>query len=113
MAQGIKDTVARILDITSPSRVMARLGLFTGQGFAQGIEDSAAQVQRAVSGMLAIPARWKAGVGPGGVYGVGSSYSSSFYIDKYIQNSSDDARALAQRVQDATGWRRNGFGHRA
>lgn len=113
MAHGIKDTVARILDIHSPSRVMAQLGLYTGEGFAQGIEDSAAQVQRAVSGMLAIPARGKVGVGMGGGFGGGSSYSSSFYIDKYYQNTADDARALAQRVQDANGWRRNGFGHRA
>lgn len=113
IAQGIKDTVARILDIHSPSLVMAQLGLYTGEGFAQGIEDSAAQVQRAVSGMLAIPARGKVGVGMGGGFGAGNSYSSSFYIDKYYQNTADDARALAQRVQDANGWRRNGFGHRA
>ena len=113
MAQAVKDTVENILDIHSPSRVMARLGLFTGEGFAQGIQDSTAQVERAVAGMLSIPGRGRTGAGAGGGLAGGNSYSSSFYIDKYYQRTEDDARALAQRVQDATGWRRNGFGHRA
>ena len=97
----------------SPSRVMAKLGLYTGEGYAEGLAASTADVQRAMAGMLAIPGRGAVPGVAGGGYGAGASYSSSFYIDKYVQNTTEDARALARRVQDAEGWTRAGFGHRS
>lgn len=117
MANQVEAAISGQLDIHSPSKVMEKLGAFTAQGFAQGIERSTASVVRAVDGMMAITRRTPVGAygAAGGVggYAAGSSYSSSFYIDKYYQQSSEDARALAQRVQDANGWTRAGFGHRA
>ena len=115
MARGAIDAINQALDNNSPSKVMAKIGAFTAEGFAQGIAGSAGSVMRAVDGMAGI-ARRAPMAATGGAYGSaaagGSSYSSSFYIDKYIQNTGEDARALAQRVQDVNGWTRSGFGHR-
>lgn len=118
MAALVQDAIEGALDIQSPSKVMARLGGFTAQGFAKGIEASSRDVVRAVDGMAGIAAGMPVGFGGFGRAGFpgmgpgGNSYSSSFYVDKYIQNTPEDARSLALRVQDATGWTQQGFGHR-
>ena len=104
------DTLAAIqdaMDMHSPSRAMAQLGQLAGEGFAQGLLSSAA------AALAAIATRIPVGGAAGAVaYAAGASFSSSFYIDKYVQNTGEDARALAARVQDVNGWTRAGFGHR-
>ena len=47
-----QSSLAGYLDIHSPSKVMAELGGFTAQGFAQGIEDSVWRVERATARMV-------------------------------------------------------------
>lgn len=51
VAQSAADTMQSVLDIHSPSRVMMRLGAFTGEGFAKGVEESISRVQAAASRM--------------------------------------------------------------
>lgn len=51
VAQSAADTMASALEIQSPSRVMARLGGFVAQGFAEGIDRGINDVERAVSRM--------------------------------------------------------------
>lgn len=53
LAQGIKDRVAGVLDIFSPSRVMRELGAMIPKGFALGIADGTPQVARAATAMAA------------------------------------------------------------
>lgn len=47
LAQSAIDNVKRALGIASPSRVMAELGVFTGQGFVNGIGSTNDRVRRA------------------------------------------------------------------
>lgn len=51
VAQSAQNTMASALEIHSPSRVMARLGAYVAQGFAEGIDRGAENVQAAVSRM--------------------------------------------------------------
>lgn len=51
LAQTAQDAMKTDLDIASPSKVMARLGGFTAQGFAEGIDRGMSDVERAVSRM--------------------------------------------------------------
>ena len=57
MAGAVANIVRTTLMIRSPSRVMEGLGEYTGQGFALGIESSAADVDRAVGKMLSATTR--------------------------------------------------------
>ena len=51
VSQSAADTMASALQIKSPSKVMARLGGFVAQGFAEGIDRGINDVERAVSRM--------------------------------------------------------------
>lgn len=53
LANGVINRVSAALMIQSPSRVMAQLGDYTGQGFAMGIDQSLGQIRQAASGMAA------------------------------------------------------------
>ena len=119
LSTSIEATIQNILDMHSPSRAMAALGQLAGLGFAEGLASSAGAVAAAAASLGAIASRipvprYAGAAGAAGMAGaaVGASFSSSFYIDKYVQNTSEDARALAQRVQDANSWTRAGYGHR-
>lgn len=52
MAYRVQSAVRQSLLIASPSRVMADLGSYVAQGFAQGIERNVQAVERAVGGMV-------------------------------------------------------------
>lgn len=51
LASQLPDAVKKVLGIASPSKVMKRLGNYTGEGFAIGIEKSYRQVQSAMNGL--------------------------------------------------------------
>jgi TP901 family phage tail tape measure protein len=51
LADKIPAWVKKILDIHSPSRVMAKLGVFTGQGLADGIASTSTMIKSAVGGI--------------------------------------------------------------
>ena len=57
MAGAVSSIVRTTLMIRSPSKVMEGLGEFTGLGFAEGIENSASAVDRAVGRMLGATTR--------------------------------------------------------
>lgn len=117
IAGGPLHIIKAMLEIHSPSKVMEGLGQMAGMGFAQGLLSSSGAVAAAAAALGAIASRIPVGGAAGvGAFAAGAmagaSFSSSFFIDKYIQNSGEDARALAARVQDVNGWTRAGFGHR-
>ena len=51
IGKSIKDSITGFLDIHSPSRVMMEVGMYTGQGLAEGITDSEEQVSGASAGL--------------------------------------------------------------
>lgn len=51
MASQVQDALSSALDIHSPSRVLMRMGQFTAQGFAEGIDAGMAQVEAATARM--------------------------------------------------------------
>lgn len=51
MASQVQSALSSVLDIHSPSRVLMRMGQFTAQGFAEGIEDGMARVEAATARM--------------------------------------------------------------
>lgn len=54
MASNLPKVVKKVLGIKSPSRVFAQIGMYTGEGFAVGIERSYRQVQGAMSGLYSM-----------------------------------------------------------
>lgn len=56
LATAAKSAVAGALRIQSPSRVMMEMGGYTAQGFAQGVDGGAGQVDAAMTNMVAPPA---------------------------------------------------------
>ena len=64
-----QSTLRSVLGIASPSKVMAELGGYTAEGFAEGIEDSVWRVERATSRMVdatqQTPTYGRAGAGGG------------------------------------------------
>lgn len=60
------DGVKGILGIASPSKVMAELGGYTAEGFAQGVDDGTAQTQGSLESAVAPPSG--AGGGSGAVF---------------------------------------------
>ena len=54
LAAKLPKAVKAVLGIASPSKVFKRLGRFTGEGFAIGIEKSYRQVQSAMSGLYSL-----------------------------------------------------------
>ena len=56
LSQIVIDQVKKTFKIKSPSKVMAGLGRYVGEGFAGGIKEMAADVERAMNQMCMIPA---------------------------------------------------------
>lgn len=54
LASKLPEAVKKVLGIASPSKVFKRLGNYTGEGFAIGIEKSYRQVQNAMSGLYSL-----------------------------------------------------------
>jgi hypothetical protein len=53
--RGAIDSAKRLLGIASPSKVFAGLGAYTGEGFAQGIEDQTGSAQQAMAALVEPP----------------------------------------------------------
>lgn len=53
LADTVEETVKNELGINSPSKVMKQLGIWTGQGFADGVMESSDSVKKAIHEMLA------------------------------------------------------------
>ena len=57
MAQAAKDAIGDLLDMHSPSKVTTEQGEDTGQGFADGIENSSDVVAKAVNSAFDVPSK--------------------------------------------------------
>lgn len=55
LAKSLVDTLKKKLQIHSPSKVMAQLGSFTGQGYVNGIEDEVAAARAAMQKLVEVP----------------------------------------------------------
>lgn len=109
LATAVRDAVRTTLDINSPSRVMAGLGRYVSEGFAQGIGSAVDEVQsaawilaRSVTSPLASASR------SGGSRTYNSN--SSLYIDKYYQNSADDIDYLSSQMATRQQEQLQGYG---
>lgn len=112
MANAIKATVQSVLDIHSPSKVMASFGAFTGMGLAEGIERSISQVQ-AASVRMARAAEAPVQSAAGNIYNGGNSTINHYFsVGTYNQNSDSDMDALARRVAGVQRGARQAYGRR-
>ncbi|MFO0610231.1 MAG: tape measure protein [Polyangiales bacterium] len=81
------------LDIHSPSRVFRDLGAMVPAGMAAGVDSGAADVQRAVSSMVAPPA-----LGALGGAGAGGGFNATFNV--YTQPGTPDE--IGEQIAEAT-----------
>lgn len=100
--RNLPEAVKKVLGIHSPSRVMARIGEYTGEGFALGIERSFRQVQSAMGGLYSLQ--------PAGALGGTMSLSDSYSYNATARyevivpvnlNGREIARASASDMQTA------------
>jgi hypothetical protein len=61
VAKGAINAAKKILGIASPSKVFADIGGYTGEGFAEGVDDSAGMAQDAMAAMVEPPNATAAG----------------------------------------------------
>ena len=102
MASKLPTVVKKVLGIRSPSRVFAKIGWYTGEGFAIGIERSYRQVQSAMSGLYSLQ--------PAGALGGTMSLSDDYSYNVSARyevivpvelNGREIARATASEMQTA------------
>lgn len=102
LASKLPATVKKVLGIHSPSRVFAEIGMYTGEGFALGIEKSYRQVQSAMGGLYSLQ--------PAGALGGTMSLSDSYSYNTSARyevivpvnlNGREIARASASDMQTA------------
>ena len=100
--KNLPEAVKKVLGIHSPSRVMARIGEYTGEGFALGIERSFRQVQSAMGGLYSLQ--------PAGALGGSMSLSDDYSYNATARyevvvpvnlNGREIARASASDMQTA------------
>lgn len=98
----LPEAVKKVLGIRSPSRVFAEIGMYTGEGFALGIEKSYRQVQSAMGGLYSLQ--------PAGALGGTMSLSDSYSYNTSARyevivpvnlNGREIARASASDMQTA------------
>ena len=102
LASQLPDAVKKVLGIASPSKVMRRLGMYTGEGFALGIEKSYRQVAGAMNGLYSLQ---PAGA-LGGTMSLSDAYSynvsARYEVVVPVQlNGREIARATAGDMQTA------------
>lgn len=102
LASRLPKVVKKVLGIGSPSKVFAKLGWYTGEGFAIGIERSYRQVQNAMGGLYSLQ--------PAGALGGTMSLSDEYRYNVSARyevivpvelNGREIARATASDMQTA------------
>lgn len=90
-----------LLGIASPSKVFAEIGGYTGEGFSQGVDDSAPDAQAAMSDMVDPgPAAAKAG-GAGAAVGASSSSAPTVHIENLYLAGEKASDAETQSLSEA------------
>lgn len=98
MISKLPKAVKKVLGIASPSKVMYKLGEFTGEGFANGIEAMNRQVETASTNLVTIPRRSAMGFGTDLAYEYGYMGDYSIEVPLYL-NGREIARATASDMQ--------------
>ena len=103
-AAALPTAVKKVLGIASPSKVMKKLGTYTGEGFAIGIESTYRQVQAAMGGLYGLQ---PAGA-LGGTINAGMNDAYSYQVSARYEvivpvelNGREIARASANDMQEA------------
>lgn len=118
LAQGIKDRThvavsaaaelarrageaARVtLDINSPSKVMAKIGQYTAEGFAEGIEDNLGYVDKAINKMSSVASDANVAVSGKGIGGTGTVINMNVYGAEG-QDVNELAEIISMKINDA------------
>lgn len=97
LANAAKSAVGNALTIQSPSRVMMEMGGYTAEGFAQGVDDGAGQVDASMRDLVAPPAPV---LGQGGASTSSTSTFSVGGITVIVQTNGNgsDPKALGAAV---------------
>jgi len=109
LARQVYNSIQSALDIHSPSRVLMRMGQFTAEGFAEGIEDGMARVEAATARMgraaMAEPTYRSGGswgadpaAGQGSQQSSGGGMNATILMDKTVVG-----RLVAPIVNEAIG----------
>ena len=98
LASKLPDAVKKVLGIASPSKVMYKLGEFTGEGFVNGIEAMSRQVETASTNLVTIPRKSAMGFGADLAYEYGYTGDYSIEVPLYL-NGREIARASASDMQ--------------
>ena len=98
LASRLPKAVKKVLGIASPSKVMYKLGEYTGEGFANGIEAMNRAVALASLNLVKIPNAQAMGLNADASYEYGASYQIE--VPLYV-NGREFARATAGDMQTA------------
>jgi hypothetical protein len=93
MGEALQSGVKDALQIRSPSRVMMRLGAFTAEGFAQGVQSGQAGVGRSFDGMVAGAVQPQAAV-------TARAGGNTIHININVDARGNDGDAIASRLRE-------------
>ena len=100
MASRLPSAVKKVLGIHSPSKVMYKLGEYTGEGFALGIEAMTKAVQTASTDLVTIPRARSMGMSADMAYEYGTTADYRIEVPLFI-NGREFAKATATDMQTA------------
>ena len=98
MASRLPKAVKAVLGIHSPSKVMYKLGEFTGEGFANGIDAMSRAVDKASTNLVAIPRARSMGMSADLAYEYGTTADYRIEVPLFI-NGREFAKATATDMQ--------------
>ena len=98
MASRLPSAVKKVLGIHSPSKVMYKLGEYTGEGFALGIEAMTKAVQTASTDLVTIPRARSMGMSADMAYEYGTTADYRIEVPLFI-NGREFAKATATDMQ--------------
>jgi phage-related protein len=95
IANTVKNTIKKALDIHSPSRVMMELGRFTGEGFALGLDKTLRSIQASAGGLAYATISSVEGSAP-----VGTTNNYTNNVTVHLTYSGSASRADAYELVD-------------
>ena len=98
MASRLPAVVKKVLGIASPSKVMYKIGEYTGEGFALGIESMSRAVETASTNLVTIPRARSMGMSADLAYEYGTTADYRIEVPLFI-NGREFAKATATDMQ--------------